>query len=73
MLILSRKIDQIVDIGNDITVTVIDIRGDKVRLGIDAPKELRVDRREVTEKRNQETTPCRESRFLYLEKVSNQF
>ena len=47
MLVLSRKINEQVVIGGNIVVTVIDIRGDKVRLGIQAPKEVPVHRREV--------------------------
>lgn len=47
MLVLSRLRDETIEIGDDITVTVVDIRGDKVRLGIDAPKGVRVDRAEV--------------------------
>ena len=37
MLVLSRRINQTIQIGDDITITVTEIRGDKVRLGIDAP------------------------------------
>jgi len=47
MLVLSRKKNETIVIGDDITITVVDIRGDKVRLGIDAPKEVSVHRREV--------------------------
>lgn len=47
MLILSRQVDETVMIGDDVEVTIIDIRGDKVRLGIVAPKSLPVHRREV--------------------------
>lgn len=47
MLVLSRKKDEKILIGDNITVMVIEIRGDKVRLGIDAPKEVRVHREEV--------------------------
>ena len=49
MLVLSRKKNESIVINNDITVTVVEIRGDKVRLGIDAPKEVTVHRREVYE------------------------
>ena len=49
MLVLSRQRDQCVMIGDDVVVTVVDIRGDKVRLGIDAPTEIPVHRREVYE------------------------
>jgi len=47
MLILSRKINEKVVIGNDITVSIIEIRGDQVRIGIDAPKVVKVFRQEV--------------------------
>lgn len=47
MLILSRHKNEQVIVGDDIVVTVVDIRGDKVRLGFDAPKEVSVHRREV--------------------------
>lgn len=49
MLVLSRKKDEKIIIGDQITVMVIEIRGDKVRLGIDAPKEVSVHRQEVYE------------------------
>ena len=49
MLVLSRQRDQTIMIGDDIEVTVVDIRGDKVRLGITAPKTVSVHRKEVYE------------------------
>ena len=49
MLVLSRKKNETIIINDTITVTVIEIRGDKVRLGIDAPKDVTVHRREVYE------------------------
>lgn len=49
MLVLSRKKNESIVINNDITVTVVDVRGDKVRLGITAPKEVPVHRQEVYE------------------------
>jgi carbon storage regulator len=47
MLILTRKRDEKIIIGDDIVISVVEIRGDKVRLGIDAPKETSVHRQEV--------------------------
>lgn len=47
MLVLSRHRNQQIVIGDDIVVTVVEIRGDKVRLGIDAPTHIPVHRREV--------------------------
>jgi len=49
MLVLSRQRDEIIMIGDNIEITVVDIRGDKVRLGITAPKEIPVHRKEVWE------------------------
>lgn len=49
MLVLSRKKNESIIINDHITITVVEIRGDKVRLGIDAPKDVVVHRREVYE------------------------
>jgi carbon storage regulator len=58
MLVLSRKKNESIVIDNDITIVVVEIRGDKVRLGVEAPKEVPVHRREVYEaiKRNEAAT-----------------
>lgn len=47
MLVLSRKKDEKIVIGDNISIMVVEIRGDKVRLGIDAPRDVSVHRREV--------------------------
>ena len=47
MLVLSRKKDESIVINNDIKIVVVEIRGDKVRLGVEAPKEVPVHRQEV--------------------------
>ena len=49
MLVLSRHRDESIMIGDDVVVTIVDIRGDKVRLGIDAPQTIPVHRQEVYE------------------------
>ena len=49
MLVLSRNRDQVIKIGENIEVTVVDIRGDKVRLGFTAPPEVPIHRKEVYE------------------------
>ncbi len=49
MLVLSRQRDESIVIGEKIVVTIVDIRGDKVRLGIEAPSEIPVHRQEVYE------------------------
>ena len=47
MLVLSRKRNEFIRINDDIKIVVVEIQGDKVRLGIDAPLEVRVHRQEV--------------------------
>ncbi|MBN2580173.1 MAG: carbon storage regulator CsrA [Pirellulales bacterium] len=49
MLVLSRQRDESIMIGDQVVVTIVDIRGDKVRIGIQAPSEIPVHRREVYE------------------------
>lgn len=49
MLVLSRHRDESIMIGDDVVVTIVDIRGDKVRLGIEAPSDIPVHRQEVYE------------------------
>ena len=49
MLVLSRRRDESIMIGDDVEITIVDVRGDKVRLGITAPKSIPVHRREVYE------------------------
>jgi len=47
MLVLSRQRDESIMIGDDVEITIVDVRGDKVRLGITAPKNIPVHRREI--------------------------
>ena len=49
MLILSRKIDQKSRIGDDIVITLIDVKGDQVKIGVEAPSNVKVYRQEVFE------------------------
>ena len=49
MLVLSRKVDEKIVIADNIIVTIVEIRGDRVRLGIEAPKNIPVHRQEVHE------------------------
>ncbi len=48
MLVLSRLVDEVIVIGDDIEIMVCDIRGDNVRIGIKAPREVQVLRKELT-------------------------
>ncbi len=49
MLILSRKINEKIKIGEDITLTILEVRGDQVKIGVEAPKDVKVFRQEVYE------------------------
>lgn len=49
MLVLSRRVGERLVIGDDIVITVIDVRSDGVRIGIDAPRHVRVNRAEILE------------------------
>lgn len=49
MLVLSRQKDESIIIGDDVEITIVDVRGDKVRLGITAPRNITVHRKEIYE------------------------
>ena len=49
MLVLSRQRDETIIIGDNIRITIVDVRGDKVRIGIDAPRDVTVHRQEIYE------------------------
>jgi carbon storage regulator len=54
MLILTRKLGEKINIGDDITVTLLEIKGTQVKLGIDAPKRIGIHRNEIYEKIREE-------------------
>lgn len=56
MLVLCRKLGEVIVIGDDIRITVTDISGDKVRLGIEAPRNITVNRLEVARRVSQQRT-----------------
>jgi len=56
MLVLSRQRDETIVIGDEVEITIVDIRGDKVRLGINAPRQVQVHRKEVYSAIKQENT-----------------
>jgi carbon storage regulator len=54
MLILTRKLGEKINIGDDVTVTLLEIKGAQVKLGIDAPKRIGIHRNEIYEKIREE-------------------
>ncbi|HEY8518686.1 MAG TPA: carbon storage regulator CsrA [Gammaproteobacteria bacterium] len=56
MLILTRRVGETVVIGNDVTVTVLGVKGNQVRLGVNAPREVAVHREEIYERIKREQT-----------------
>jgi len=59
MLVLSRQKEESIMIGDNIEITIVDVRGDKVRLGINAPKEISVHRREIFDAIEKEKTTAK--------------
>ena len=62
MLILSRKVNEKIMIGDDISVSIIEVRGDQVRLGVDAPRTVKVFRQEVFDAIKAENLAAAESK-----------
>ena len=62
MLILTRRIGEALKVGDDVSVTVLGIKGSQVRLGINAPKDVSVHREEVYDKINNNTKQKKESK-----------
>jgi carbon storage regulator len=67
MLILSRKVNEKIMIGDDISVSIIEIRGDQVRLGVTAPKNVKVFRRELFDAIRAENKAAVESTPIFPE------
>ena len=66
MLVLSRQKDESIIIGDDVEITIVDVRGDKVRLGITAPKHISVHRREVYDAIQREKKEKKEAEGQWL-------
>ena len=62
MLILTRRIGEALKVGDDVSVTVLGIKGSQVRLGINAPKDVSVHREEVYDKINRNTKQKKETK-----------
>lgn len=63
MLVLARKINESIMIGDDIEIVIIDIKGDQVKLGIKAPKSVAVHRKEIYEEIQKENIAAMQSKF----------
>ena len=70
MLVLSRQRDETIMIGDDIEITIVDIRGDKVRLGISAPNSVPVHRKEVYEAIKRENRDAAQVRVEDMDKAN---
>jgi carbon storage regulator len=71
MLVLSRQRDESIVIGDNIVVTIVDVRGDKVRLGIEAPREVSVHRREVYDAIQRENQQAAQIRLDEARRIGN--
>ncbi len=73
MLILSRKVDEKIKIGNDITLTIIEVKGDQVKVGVEAPKNVKVFRQEVFEEIQKENKDAASASTISEEGLSALF
>ena len=72
MLILTRKKGETIKIGDDIEITITDIQGDQVKIGVDAPKHIEIHRKEVyldIQKENEKATSNISNLFTLLSKI----
>ena len=61
MLILTRRVGETLMVGDEVTVTVLGVKGNQVRIGVNAPKEVAVHREEIYQRRQHEESPDGES------------
>lgn len=69
MLVLSRKLGEVITIGDQISITVLEVKENKVRLGINAPKDLRIYREEIYQKVQQENKQAAEWNLADVESL----
>ena len=71
MLVLTRKINQSITLGENIRVTVLDIEGDRVSIGVDAPREVRIFRSELLDDTRKANLESRSSEFFTTASLKN--
>lgn len=71
MLVLARKPNQSIMIGDDIEIKIVDVRGDQVKIGISAPKKIAVHRKEVYEEIKRQNKEALESNYKSLTSLSD--
>lgn len=71
MLVLTRKLGEGIVIGDDITITVVELKGGNVRIGIDAPRSKKVHRQEVYERIVQENRDASQWNMIDLDAISD--
>jgi len=73
MLVLTRKPGESVTIGDDIKITVIDVKGRQVRIGIEAPREMTIHREEIYAKIHEENLKAAFAKAVNMEKLAEIF
>ncbi len=71
MLVLTRKVGESINIGNDIKITIINLEGGQVRLGIEAPRDVIVHREEIYNKIIEENKQAAKTSILDLKSIAN--
>ncbi len=70
MLVLTRKVGQTITVGDDIRITIMEVRGTQVKLGVDAPRDVTIHRQEIYERIQQENVAAADARVADLENIT---